>query len=85
MKPAKTILPHTVQPILTSNRYSELANLQGFSSARESMDSPGDVRSTISSSEYLISHKGLLNMKNSWPYYHQNLPHQQLSTPGTEK
>jgi hypothetical protein len=64
-KPAKTILPHTVQPTLTSNRYSELANLQGSSSARESLDNPGDVRSTVSSSEYLIRHKGLLNMKNS--------------------
>ena len=80
MKPAKTIVPHTVQPILTSNRYSELANLQGFSSACESLDNPGDVRSTISSSEYLISHKRLLNMKNSSSYYHQNLPRQQLST-----
>jgi hypothetical protein len=57
MKPAKTILPHTVQPILTSNRYSELANLQNFSSARESLDNPGDVMSTISSSEHLNSHK----------------------------
>jgi len=74
MKTAKTILPHTVQPILTSNKYSELANLQGFSSSRESLDNPGDVRSTISSSEYLISHTGLLNMENSSSYYHQNLP-----------
>jgi hypothetical protein len=79
MKPAKTILPHTVQPILTSHRYSELTNLQGFFSARESLDNSGDVRSTISSSEYLISHKGLLNMKNSSSYYNQNLPRQQLS------
>lgn len=74
MKPAKTILPYTVQPILTSNQYSELANLQDFSSARERSDNPGDVRSTISSSEYLISHKGLLNMETSSSHYHQNLP-----------
>ena len=80
MKPAKTILPHTLQPILTSNRYSELANLQIFSSACESLDNPGDMTSTISSSEHLNSHKGLLNMKNSSSNCHQNLPHQQLST-----
>jgi hypothetical protein len=48
LKPAKTILPHTVQPILTSNQHSELADLQDFSSARESLDNPGDVRSIIS-------------------------------------
>ena len=35
MKPAKTVLPHTVQSIVTLNRYCELANLQSFFSARE--------------------------------------------------
>ena len=53
MKPAKTILPHAVQPILILNRYSELANLQSFSSACESLDNPGDKTSTVTSSEHL--------------------------------
>lgn len=79
-KPAKTILPHTVQHILTSNRYSELAKLQSFSSARESLDNPGDETSTISSSEHLNRHKELLNTKNLMSNYLQNLPHQQFST-----
>ena len=53
MKPAKTILPRAVQPILILNRYSELANLQSFSSACESLDNPGDKTSTVTSSEHL--------------------------------